>query len=117
MPLGSPQRPERDMRSEDVADLETPQMKGIALAHSVHPALVALKWARQRGQIPIPFSVVEAKYASNLKSVTEDPLTDAEMEIIKGLECGNRLVKGDVFLWPGADDWHDLWDEDGVIVT
>jgi len=116
MPLGSPQRPERDMRPEDVADMKTPQMMQIAAAHGVHPALIALKWAHQRGQIPIPFSVFEAEYVSNLKSVTEDPLTEEEMEIISGLECNNRLVKGDVFLWPGATSWHDLWDEDGVIV-
>ncbi len=27
MPLGSPQRPERDMCPEDVADLQTPEMQ------------------------------------------------------------------------------------------
>ena len=26
-----------------------------------------------------------------------------------------RLVKGQVFLWPGATDWRALWDENGVI--
>lgn len=25
-------------------------------------------------------------------------------------------VEGQVSLWEGATDWHDLWDEDGVIV-
>ena len=54
---------------------------------------------------------------SNLKSMTEDPLTDEEMAKIATLEKNNRLVKGQVFLWEGANDWHDLWDEDGVIVT
>ena len=117
MPLGSPQRPERDMCPEDVADLQTPIMQEIAKAHGVHPALIALKWAHQRGQIPIPFSVHEAEYVSNLKSMTEDPLTEEEMARIATLECNNRLVKGQVFLWEGARDWHDLWDEDGVIVT
>lgn len=116
MPLGSPQRPERDMMPEDVADLQTPIMKEIAQAHGCHPALISLKWAHQRGQIPIPFSIHEAEYVSNLKSMTEDPLTEEEMAKIATLECGNRLVKGQVFLWPGANDWHDLWDEDGVIV-
>ena len=24
-----------------------------------------------------------------------------------------RLVKGQVFLWQGADDWRELWDLDG----
>ena len=116
MPMGSPKRPDRDICPEDVADLELPKMVEIAKAHGVHPALIALKWAFQRGQIPIPFSVHEKNYISNLKCLTEDPLNDKEMEEIAGLECNNRLVKGQVFLWEGAKDWHDLWDEDGVIV-
>lgn len=117
MPLGSPQRPERDMCPEDVADLQTPEMQKIAKAHGCHPALIALKWAHQRGQIPIPFSVHEAEYVSNLKAMTEDPLTEEEMQKIATLERNNRLVKGQVFLWEGAKDWHDLWDEEGKIVT
>lgn len=116
MPIGSPTRPERDMMPGDVADIQFPEMKAIAEAHGIHPAVVALKWAVKRGQIPIPFSAKEAEYVSNLKAVTEDPLSDAEMEMIAGLEKNNRLVKGQVFLWEGAKDWHDLWDEDGEIV-
>ena len=38
------------------------------------------------------------------------------MAKIATLEKGNRLVKGQVFLWEGAKDWHDLWDEEGFIV-
>lgn len=117
MPLGSPQRPERDMCEGDVVDLAMPEIQEIARAHGVHPALIALKWARQRGQIPIPFSIHEAEYVSNLKAMTEDPLTEEEMKIMATLERNNRLVKGQVFLWEGADDWHDLWDEDGYIVS
>ncbi len=116
MPIGSPTRPERDMAPEDVADIQLPEMKKIAENHGIHPAVVALKWAYQRGQIPIPFSVHEVEYVSNLKCMTEDPLTDEEMAIIKTLEKNNRLVKGQVFLWEGAKDWHDLWDEEGFIV-
>ena len=114
MPLGSPRRPERDICPEDVADMQTPEMQEIAKAHGVHPALIALKWAHQRGEISIPFSV--HNYVSNLKCVTEDPLTEEEMAKIATLEKGNRLVKGQVFLWEGAKDWHDLWDEEGFIV-
>jgi len=115
-PLGSPDRPERDKTPEDIADLEMPEVAMIAEAHGVHPALVLLKWAVQRGQTPIPFSTKEKNLYANLKCVTEDPLTDEEMRILAGCERNNRLVKGQVFLWPGATDWHDLWDEDGVIV-
>ena len=114
MPLGSPRRPERDIEPEDVADMQVPEFVEIAKAHGVHPALIALKWANQLGEIPIPFSI--HNYEANLKAITEDPLTDEEMEIISKMEKGNRLVKGHVFLWPGAKDWHDLWDEEGVIV-
>ena len=116
MPLGSPQRPERDMEPDDIADMQIPEFKAIAQAHGVHPAIIALKWAVQRGQIPIPFSIHEIEYVSNLQSTFTEPLTEEEMKVISTLEKNNRLVKGQVFLWEGANDWHDLWDENGVIV-
>ena len=117
MPLGSPRRPERDICPEDLADMEMPELRTIAEAHGVHPATICLKWAVQRGQIPIPFSVTEKNYFSNLKAMVDgDLLTEEEMKTISTLERNNRLVKGQVFLWEGAKDWHDLWDEDGVIV-
>ncbi|MDO4523014.1 MAG: aldo/keto reductase [Eubacteriales bacterium] len=115
-PLGSPDRPERDCTPEDVADLKVPALVEIAQAHGVHPVNIALKWEVQSGVAPIPFSTKERNIISNLKCVTEDPLTEEEMKIMEGLECNNRLVKGQVFLWEGAKDWHDLWDEDGKIV-
>jgi hypothetical protein len=86
----------------------------IAKAHSVHPAIICLKWALARSVLPIPFSV--HNYEANLKAAVTEKLTDEEMAVIAALERGNRLVKGQVFLWEGAKDWHDLWDEDGVIV-
>ncbi|MBR0368597.1 MAG: aldo/keto reductase [Clostridia bacterium] len=114
MPLGSPRRPERDILPEDLADMQMPELQAIAKAHNCHPAIICLKWALQRGQLPIPFSV--HNYEANLQAAVTEKLTDAEMATIATLERNNRLVKGQVFLWPGAKDWHDLWDEDGVIV-
>ena len=114
-PLGSPSRPERDRGVADVSDMEHPVVVSIATAHGVHPALVCLKWAVQRGQVPIPFSVKESQYTANLRAVVEDPLTPAELEELRSAERNNRLIKGQVFLWQGAKDWHDLWDEDGTI--
>ncbi|MBQ3387544.1 MAG: aldo/keto reductase [Eggerthellaceae bacterium] len=114
MPLGSPRRPERDILPEDIADMQMPELQEIAKAHNCHPAIICLKWALQRGQLPIPFSV--HNYEANLAAAVTEKLTDAEMATIATLERNNRLVKGQVFLWPGANDWHDLWDEDGVIV-
>lgn len=114
MPLGSPRRPERDIVAEDIEDMKVPELVEIAKAHGVHPASICLKWAVQRKQIPIPFSV--HNYEGNLECIANDPLTAQEMDTISKLEMNNRLVKGQVFLWSGANDWHDLWDEDGFIV-
>ena len=114
-PIGSPTRPERDMTPEDVADTQVPELVAIAKAHGVHPAVVCLKWAVQRGQIPIPFSVHENEYVSNLRCTTVDPLTPEEMDTLTTVDMNCRLIKGQVFLWAGAKDWHDLWDEDGTI--
>ncbi len=114
-PIGSPTRPDRDKTPDDVVDIQMPEVVEIAKAHGVHPAVICIKWAVQRGQTPIPFSVYENEYTSNLKCVTEDPLSTAEMESIRRADKNCRLIKGQVFLWAGAKDWRDLWDEDGTI--
>ena len=56
-PIGSPGRPERDRTPEDTVDLEDPVIVGIAQRLGITPADVCIKWAVQRGQTPIPFSV------------------------------------------------------------
>ena len=114
-PLGSPKRPERDRTPEDVNDMEMPELVEIAKAHGVHPSAVCLKWAVQRGGIAIPFSVREKNYVSNLACVCDDPLTESEMKVMSTLDRNCRLVKGQVFLWPGATHWESLWDLNGVI--
>jgi alcohol dehydrogenase (NADP+) len=114
-PIGSPTRPDRDKTEQDVCDIQMPELVEIAKAHHVHPAVICLKWAVQRGQIPIPFSIYENEYTSNLKCATEDPLTDEEMAKLKAADKNCRLIKGQVFLWPGAKGWEDLWDLDGTI--
>ena len=114
-PIGSPARPERDRTPDDIAATEMPEIIEIAKAHNVHPAIVCLKWAVQRGQIPIPFTTKKDKYENNLRCVMEDPLSDEEMQKIAKADKFCRLVKGQVFLWEGAADWQALWDEDGII--
>jgi alcohol dehydrogenase (NADP+) len=116
-PIGSPTRPDRDKTPEDTVDIEDPVIVKIADRLGVHPAVVCIKWAVQRGQVPIPFSIYPDQYASNLQCVTTDPLTDAEMQAIAGIDKNCRLIKGQVFLWEGAKDWEDLWDLDGVIAA
>ena len=114
-PIGSPNRPDRDKAEGDVADIQHPVVVEIAEAHNVHPAIICLKWAAQRGQIPIPFSVRPAQYEGNLRAVIEDPLTPEEMARLKAIDLNNRLIKGQVFLWDDVEDYRILWDEDGVI--
>ncbi|MCL1941812.1 MAG: aldo/keto reductase, partial [Synergistaceae bacterium] len=109
-PLGSPNRPARDVTSEDVSDMELEEVMEIARSRNVHPAQVCLMWAVGRGAIPIPFSGSEKNILANLRSGTE-ALTGEEMAALEKAERNCRLVKGQVFLWQGAKSWKELWDE------
>jgi len=114
-PLGSPNRPERDKTFDDTVDMEDPVIVAIAKRHDVHPSAVCLKWAVQRGQVPIPMSTKRRNYLSNLQAVVSDPLTSEEMAQIDGIDRNCRLVKGQVFLWKQEQTWEDLWDLNGEI--
>jgi diketogulonate reductase-like aldo/keto reductase len=112
-PIGSPGRPERDRTPEDTAPTEDPVILKIAQRHGIDPAAVCIKWAVQRGQTPIPFSINH--YLANLQVVTGDPLNDQEMREIAGIDRNCRMIKGQVFLWKDGQTWEDLWDVGGEI--
>ena len=112
-PVGSPGRPERDRTPEDTAPTGDSVILGIAERHGIHPAAVCIKWAAQRGQTPIPFSVHH--YRANLEAVLSDPLTDEEMGSIAAVDRNCRLIKGQVFLWKEGQTWEALWDLNGEI--
>jgi alcohol dehydrogenase (NADP+) len=114
-PIGSPTRPDRDKTPDDAVDIEDPAIQAVAKRLGVHPATVCVKWAVQRGQVPIPFSIYRNEYLSNLRATVSEPLTDAEMTAIEGAERNSRLIKGQVFLWKEGQTWEDLWDLDGNI--
>ncbi len=114
-PIGSPSRPERDRTPDDTVDVDDPVIVAIAKRLGVHPAVVCVKWAVQRGQIPIPFSVKPPQYLSTLKAIVAEPLTEKEMQGIACIDKNNRLIKGHVFLWKDNQTWHDLWDLSGEI--
>jgi len=114
-PLGSPSRPARDRTPGDTVDIEDPVIVEIAERHGLHPAAVCIKWAVQRGQVPIPFSVKRSQYEATLEAVVGPPLTDAEMSRIAGIDKNVRLIKGQVFLWKENQAWEDLWDMNGEI--
>lgn len=114
-PIGSPKRPERDRTPEDTVDIEDPVIISIAQRLNIHPAIVCLKWAVQRGQITIPFTVKKDNLNSNIKGILENSLTDDDMHNISKIDKNSRLIKGQVFLWKTAESWEDLWDLDGNI--
>jgi alcohol dehydrogenase (NADP+) len=116
-PIGSPNRPERDKTPDDAVDMQEPVVVKIANAHNVHPSAICIKWAVQRGQTPIPFSVNRNNYTSNIRCVVEDPLSEEEMKELAGADRNCRLIKGQVFLWDGARGWEDLWDVNGEIAS
>jgi len=114
-PIGSPSRPERDRTPEDTVDIEDPVIVRIARRLGVHPAVVCVKWAIQRGQIPIPQSATRTNYLANLHGAVSEPLTEEDMRSIAAIDRNCRLIKGQVFLWRAGQSWEDLWDPDGVI--
>ena len=112
-PLGSPGRPERDRTAGDTVDLEDEVIIKIANRLNVTPAQVAIKWAIQRGQIPIPFSVNH--FFENLGAIINVQLSENDMEEISKIDKNCRLIKGQVFLWKDKQEWEDLWDLNGEI--
>ena len=114
-PIGSPTRPDRDKTEADTVDIQDPVIVRIAERLGVHPAVVCVKWAVQRGQVPIPFSVYRNEYLSNLRCTVTEPLPDEEMQAIAGIDRNCRLIKGQVFLWKDGQTWEDLWDPTGEI--
>ncbi|MGA2679095.1 MAG: aldo/keto reductase [Sedimentisphaerales bacterium] len=112
-PIGSPGRPQRDRTEDDTVDVEDPVVIKIAQKHGIRPAIVCIKWAIQRGQIPIPFSVNH--YQDNLEAVVSEPLTQKDMAELAKIDKGCRLIKGQVFLWKDNQSWEDLWDINGKI--
>jgi alcohol dehydrogenase (NADP+) len=129
MALGSPNRPGRDRFKEHRADLQDPVILSVAEENGVSAARVALNWAVQRENKSggfVAMSTRSAWIAENLKAATEDVLTPAQMLLISGddsseypgIDVNNRLIWGQVFLWPEAlGDWRVLWNDTQVFET
>ncbi|MBM4104503.1 MAG: aldo/keto reductase [Planctomycetes bacterium] len=129
MSLGSPKRPGRDTFKEHRADLLDPVIQSIAAELGVSPARVALSWAIQRENKSGGFVAMATRsdwIAEYLKAAMEDLLTPEQLLRISGddskehpgIDANNRLIWGQVFLWPEADgDWRVLWDDSQVFET
>ncbi len=129
MSLGSPKRPGRDTFKEHQADLMNPVIQEIAKELGVSPARVSLNWACQRENKTGGYVAMATRsdwILQNLKAATEDLLTPEQMLRISGdgtlehpgIDANNRLIWGQVFLWPEADgDWRMLWNDSQVFET
>jgi alcohol dehydrogenase (NADP+) len=101
----------------------------MALGSPNRPARVSLSWAVQRENTSggfVAMSTRSAWIADNLKAATADVLTPAQMLRISGddspgnpgIDVNNRLIWGQVFLWPEAlGDWRVLWNDTQVFET
>ena len=126
MSLGSPKRPGRDRFKEHRADMLDPVIQSIAQEAGIAPAQVCLNWAYQRENKTGGYVAMATRtdwILENLKAATEDILTPAQMLKISGdgtdehpgIDANNRLIWGQVFLWPEAlGDWRILWDDSQV---
>ena len=129
MALGSPNRPGRDRFKEQQTDLLNPVLQSIAAELGVSPAQVALSWAVQRRSKSggfVAMSTHSDRIVANLKSATKDLLTPEHLLAISGdgtpnnpgIDADNRLIWGQVFLWPAAEgDWRVLWNDSQVFET
>jgi alcohol dehydrogenase (NADP+) len=93
-PLGSPNRPDRRRTVGGAMDLEDPVIINIARRHRIPPVEVCLKWALQRGQIPIPVSTKRCNYFNNLKSAVTPPLSSDDMQAIERIDKACPAYQG-----------------------
>ncbi|MFX0098211.1 MAG: aldo/keto reductase family protein [Candidatus Hodarchaeota archaeon] len=129
MAMGSPHRPARDTFKEHRSDIADPVIVEIANELGVPPAKVCLSWAVQRENKSGGFVVMttRSKYMRmNLECATRDLLSQEHLLNISGdgtpenpgIDANNRLIWGQVFLWPEADnDWRVLWDDSQLFET
>jgi diketogulonate reductase-like aldo/keto reductase len=129
MALGSPNRPGRDRFKEHRADMQDPVIQSIAASSGISPGMVCLNWAAMRENKSGGYVAMTTRTAwmvENLRAAAQDSLTPEQMLAISGddtpeqpgIDANNRLIWGQVFLWPEAlGDWRVLWDDSQVFET
>ncbi len=129
MSLGSPNRPSRDTFKEHRADMRDPVIQAIAAELGVAPPKVCLSWAAQRENASGGFVAMATRsdwILDNLKCASDELLSPEQLQRISGddtpenpgIDANNRLIRGQVFLWPEAEgDWRVLWDDSQVFET
>ncbi len=129
MSMGSPNRPARDSFKEHRSDMADPTMGAIAEELGVLPPTVCLSWAVQRENKSGGFVAMATRsdwIRSNLENATRDLLSEEQLVRMSGdgtpgcdgIDANNRLIWGQVFLWPETeDDWRVLWNDSQLFET
>jgi len=129
MSLGSPNRPGRDRFKEHRADMLDPLIQSIAAQNGISPAKVCLNWASMRENKSGGYVAMSTRtdwIVDNLSAATQDFLMPEQLLAISGdntpehpgIDANNRLIWGQVFLWPEAlGDWRVLWNDSQVFET
>lgn len=129
MSLGSPNRPARDTFREHRADMMDPVIQRIAREPGMTPAKVCLAWAVQRMNKSGGFVAMATRsdwIRDNLSVAAGALLSPEQLLAIDGdgtpehpgIDANNRLILGQVFLWPEAEgDWRVLWNDRQVFRT
>ncbi len=129
MSLGSPNRPARDTFKEHRADMQDATIQALAAELGVAPPKVCLAWAAQRMNKSGGFVAMATRsdwIRDNLSCAVGDLLSPDQLLRVSGdgtpdhpgVDANNRLIWGQVFLWPEADgDWRVLWDDSQVFET
>ncbi|MBS3770864.1 MAG: aldo/keto reductase [Bacteroidales bacterium] len=111
MALGSPRRPGRDRFPEHQADMKHHVIQNIAKETGLTPPQICLAWAHQRENSGVGYvSMAERSewIKNNLETATKNLLSKEHFEAIDGdgteenpgINANNRLIWGQVFLWP-----------------
>jgi alcohol dehydrogenase (NADP+) len=123
-PLGSPGRPAAYRAEGDPDVLSAQCIVDRAALLNKTPAQVVLRWAMQRGTIPLPRSTTSSRIEENFLGALGGliqsemwSLNASDMAAIDALDLTEgskgRIMKGDNFSCEGVD-WRTLWDEDFV---
>ena len=106
--------PRASNASHDPDVLALPALRAAAVAAGRSPAQVALRWALQRGTVPLPRTTTLERVAEN-GDVFSWRLSEAHMAAIDAEDrtrgSAGRIMKGDNFAPPGVD-WRSMWDEE-----
>jgi hypothetical protein len=106
-----------------------PTILAIAEECGVSPARVCVNWAAQREKKSGGYVAMATRsdwIQDNLKAATEDLLSPDQLLRISGdgtdenpgIDANNRMIWGQVFLWPEAEgDWRVLWNDSQVFET